>query len=151
MVRSIMRRANVVVEAVLSGSTLRMKDLLAMVPGMGSAMKDLPVDEHELDQTEAIIHSMTAKERSNPDLIDSSRRRRIARGSGVEPQDVASLVKSFGQMKNMVRQMKGAGMFGGAKKALGQQMAQINLFGGPQRKKRERSTRKKKDRKRRSR
>jgi signal recognition particle subunit SRP54 len=126
-----------------------LKDLLAMVPGMGSAMKDLPVDEHELDQTEAIIHSMTAKERSNPDLIDASRRRRVARGSGVDPQDVASLVKSFGQVKELVRQMKGAGMFSGRADAA-RQMSQINLF-GPQRKKRMRSERKRKDRKRRSR
>ena len=86
-----------------------LKEILAMVPGMGSALKDMPVDEGELDQTEAIIHSMTLKERSNPDLIDASRRRRIARGSGVEPQDVAGLVKSFGQVKEMVRQMQGAG------------------------------------------
>jgi signal recognition particle subunit SRP54 len=129
-----------------------LKDILAMVPGMGSAMKDLPIDEGELNQTEAIIQSMTAKERANPDLIDSSRRRRIARGSGVEPQDVAGLVKSFGQVKEMVRQMQGAGMFGGgAKKNIQQQMSQINLFGGPMRKKRQRSERKKKDRKRRSR
>jgi len=134
-----------------------LKEILSMVPGLGSAMKDMPIDESELGAVEAIVCSMTPKERSRPDVIDASRRRRIARGSGVEPQDVASLVKSFGQMKDMVRQMQGAGMFGhtarmgGAKKALGQQMREINLFGGPQRKKRERSARKKKDRKRRSR
>ena len=128
-----------------------LKEIMAMVPGMGSALKDLPVDEGELNQTEAIIQSMTPKERSNPDLVDASRRRRIARGSGVEPQDVAGLVKSFGQVKEMVRQMQGAGMFGGAKKNIQQQMSQINLFGGPMRKKRQRSERKRKDRKRRSR
>jgi len=127
-----------------------LKEILAMVPGMGSALKDLPLDEGELDQTEAIIYSMTLKERANPDIIDSSRRRRIARGSGVEPQDVASLVKSFGQVKDLVRQMKTAGAFGGGKAAAAQQMSQINLF-GPQRKKRMRSGRKRKDRKRRSR
>jgi signal recognition particle subunit SRP54 len=127
-----------------------LKEILAMVPGMGGALKDLPLDEGELDQTEAIIYSMTTAERTDPDLIDSSRRRRIARGSGVEPQDVASLVKSFGQVKQLVVQMKTAGAFGGGKAAAAQQMAQINLF-GPQRKKRQRSTRKKKDRKRRSR
>ena len=127
-----------------------LKEILAMVPGMGSALKDLPLDEGELDQTEAIIYSMTTAERTDPDLNDSSRRRRIARGSGVEPQDVASLVKSFGQVKDLVRQMKTAGAFGGGKAAAAQQMAQINLF-GPQRKKRQRSARKKKDRKRRSR
>jgi signal recognition particle subunit SRP54 len=128
-----------------------LKEILAMVPGMGSAMKDLPIDEDELNQTEAIIQSMTPKERSDPETIDASRRRRIARGSGVEPQDVAGLVKSFGQVKEMVRQMQGAGMFGGAKKNIQQQMSQINLFGGPMRKKRMRSERKRKDRKRRSR
>ena len=127
-----------------------LKEILAMVPGMGSMMKDMPIDEEELNQTEAIIHSMTLKERSNPDLIDSSRRRRIARGSGVDPQDVAGLVKSFGQVKEMVRQMQGAGMFGGKGAAARQAMPKIDLF-GPMHKKRQRSGRKKKDRKRRSR
>jgi signal recognition particle subunit SRP54 len=128
-----------------------LKEILAMVPGMGSALKDLPVDDRELDQTEAIIHSMTLRERTKPDLIDASRRRRIARGSGTEPQDVAGLVKSFGQVKDLVRQMQGAGAFGGGRKAAAQQMAQIDIFGGHQRKKRQRSKRKKKDRKKRSR
>jgi len=127
-----------------------LKEILAMVPGMGNMMKDMPIDEEELNQTEAIIHSMTLKERSNPDLIDASRRRRIARGSGVDPQDVAGLVKSFGQVKEMVRQMQGAGMFGGKGAAARQAMPKIDLF-GPMHKKRQRSGRKKKDRKRRSR
>jgi len=127
-----------------------LKEILGMIPGLGSAMKDLPVDERELDQTEAIINSMTVKERERPDVIDASRRRRIARGSGVEPQDVAGLVKSFGQVKELVRQMQGGGMFGGAKNAAKEQMAKIDLF-GPMHKKRQRSARKKKDRKRRSR
>jgi len=128
-----------------------LKEILAMVPGMGSALKDLPVDEGELDQTEAIIYSMTPKERSNPDLIDASRRRRIARGSGMEPQDVAGLVKSFGQVKELVRQMQTSGAFSGNRAAAAQKMAQVSLFGGPMHKKRQRSTRKRKDRKRRSR
>jgi len=127
-----------------------LREILAMVPGMGSALKDLPIDEHELDQTEAIIHSMTPAERADTDLIDASRRRRIARGCGLDPQDVAGLVKSFGQVKELVRQMQGAGAFGGAKRAAQQQMTQINLF-GPMHKKRQRSARKRKDRKRRSR
>ena len=127
-----------------------LKEIMAMIPGMGAALKDLPVDENELDQTEAIIHSMTPGERSNPDLIDASRRRRIARGCGMEPQDVAGLVKSFGQVKGMIRQMQGAGAFGGGRRAVAQQMAQIDLF-GQQRKKRLRSKRKKKDRRKRSR
>ena len=127
-----------------------LKDILAMIPGMGSQLKDLPIDDHELDQTEAIIHSMTPKERARPDVIDASRRRRIARGCGMDPQDVSSLVKSFGQVKDLMRQMQSSGAFGGGRAAAAQQMAQINLF-GPQRKKRMRSARKKKDRKRRSR
>ena len=94
--------------------------------------------------------AMTPRERSDPETIDASRRRRIARGSGVDPQDVAGLVKSFGQVKDLVRQMKQAGAFGGGKAAAAQQMAQINLF-GPMHRKRQRSTRKRKDRKRRSR
>jgi len=129
-----------------------LKEILALVPGMGSALKDLPIDDRELGQTEAIIHSMTPKERARPDVIDASRRRRIARGCGMEPQDVAGLVKSFGQVRELVRQMQGAGAFGGGgRAAAAQQMAQINLFGGPIHRKRQRSERKKKDRKKRSR
>ncbi|MBM4016751.1 MAG: signal recognition particle protein [Planctomycetes bacterium] len=127
-----------------------LKEILAMVPGMGGALKDLPVDEAELDQTEAVIHSMTPGERSDPDVIDASRRRRIARGSGTDPQDVAGLVKSFGQVKELLRQMKQAGAFGGGRAAAARQMASIDLF-GPMHKKRQRSARKRKDRKRRSR
>jgi len=127
-----------------------LKEILGMIPGMGSMLKDLPVDDHELDQTEALICSMTPRERADPEVIDASRRRRIARGCGLEPQDVAGLVKSFGQVRELVRQMQGAGALGRGRAAAAQQMAQINLF-GPQRKKRMRSQRKKKDRKRRSR
>ncbi|HUU12056.1 MAG TPA: signal recognition particle protein [Phycisphaerae bacterium] len=127
-----------------------LKDILAMIPGMGSAMKDLPIDDKELDQTEAIINSMTPRERTRPDIIDAPRRRRIARGSGMDPQDVSSLVKSFGQVKDLVRQMHSAGAFGGGRAAVAQQMASVDLF-GHQRKKRQRSARKKKDRKKRSR
>ena len=127
-----------------------LKDILAMIPGMGSAMKDLPIDDKELDQTEAIINSMTPRERTRPDIIDAPRRRRIARGSGMDPQDVSSLVKSFGQVKQLVRQMQSAGAFSGGRAAAAQQMAQVDLF-GHQRKKRDRSKRKRKSRKKRSR
>jgi len=127
-----------------------LKDIMSMIPGMGSALKDLPIEEKELDQTEAIIHSMTPGERSKPDLIDASRRRRIARGCGMDTQDVSSLVKSFGQVKQLVRQMQGAGVFGGGRAAAAGQMANIDLF-GHQRKKRGRSKRKRKSRKKRSR
>jgi len=125
-----------------------LKEIMAMIPGMGSAMKDLPVDERELDQTEAIINSMTPEERARPDRIDASRRRRIARGSGTGTQDVSSLVKSFGQIRDLMKQMQGQGAFGKGRAAMAQQMSQIDLF-GPQKKKRQRSKRKKDKRKRR--
>ncbi|HUS45662.1 MAG TPA: signal recognition particle protein [Phycisphaerae bacterium] len=127
-----------------------LKEILSMIPGMGSAMKDLPIDDRELDQTEALIHSMTPQERARPDIIDASRRRRIARGSGTDPQDVSGLVKSFGQVKDLIRQMQGAGAFG-SRQAAQQAMSQIDLFGSRQRKKRTRSKRKRKSRKKRSR
>ena len=127
-----------------------LKEIVSMIPGMGSALKDLPIDDKELDQTEAIIHSMTPEERSKPGVIDASRRRRIARGCGMDTQDVSSLVKSFGQVKELVRQMQGAGVFGRGRAAVAQQMAQVDLFGHG-RKKRGRSKRKRKSRKRKSR
>jgi len=123
-----------------------LKEIVSMIPGMGSALKDLPIDEGELDQTEAIIRSMTRQERARPDLIDASRRRRIARGSGTETQDVASLVKSFGQVRDLIKQMQGAGVFGKGRAAVAEQMARIDLF-GRQKKKRQRSKRKKDKRK----
>jgi signal recognition particle subunit SRP54 len=123
-----------------------MKEILAMIPGMGSMLKDMPVDEHDIALSEAVICSMTRQEREDPESIDSPRRRRIARGSGTEPQDVASLVKSFGQVRQMVQQMQGAGVFGG-RKALKQQMSAMDLMGmGQQKKQRQRSKRKKKGR-----
>jgi len=123
-----------------------LKEIVSMIPGMGSAMKDLPIDDRELDQTEAIINSMTRQERAKPGLIDASRRRRIARGCGAETQDVSSLVKSFGQVRDLMKQMQGAGVFGKGRAAVAQQMSQIDLF-GPQRRKRQRSKRKKDKRK----
>ncbi|MDK1031953.1 MAG: signal recognition particle protein [Planctomycetia bacterium] len=128
-----------------------LKDILAMIPGMGSMMKDMPIDEQEMALSEAMICSMTTEEREHPDVIDSSRRRRIGRGSGNAPQDVATLVKSFGQIRQMVQQMQGTGIFGG-RRALKQQMSAMDLMGlGQQKKQRQRSKRKKKKRKKRSR
>jgi signal recognition particle subunit SRP54 len=76
-----------------------------MMPGMGKAMKQVrqaDMDEAELDRVEAIILSMTPAERMNPELINGSRRKRIARGSGTTVQAVNQLVKQFGQMKKMM-------------------------------------------------
>ena len=88
--------------------------LLGMLPGMGSMknMAGLEVDEKQLARVEAIIHSMTPAERRNPSIIDGSRRRRIAAGSGVKVQDVNRLLKQFEQTRTMMRQFMG----GGAKK-----------------------------------
>ena len=84
------------------------QNLLGMMPGMGGAMKQLRqanMDERDLDRVEAIILSMTPAERARPELIDGSRRKRIARGSGTTVQAVNQLVKQFGQMKKMMAQL----------------------------------------------
>jgi signal recognition particle subunit SRP54 len=82
-----------------------LQNVLGMMPGMGKAMKQLrqaDMDERELDRIEAIILSMTPAERANPALIDGSRRKRIAKGSGTTVQAVKQLVKQFDQMKKMM-------------------------------------------------
>jgi signal recognition particle subunit SRP54 len=85
-----------------------LQNVLGMMPGMGKAMKQIrqiDVDDRELDRLEAIILSMTPAERANPTLIDGSRRKRIARGSGTTVQAVNQLVKQFGQMRKMMAQL----------------------------------------------
>ena len=79
--------------------------LLKMMPGMSAQLGNLNVDEKELDRLEAIIRSMTPQERANPSIIDGSRRRRIARGSGTSVQAVSHLVKQFSQMKKLMKQV----------------------------------------------
>ncbi len=81
-------------------------NLMKMVPGMGKAMQGMgQVDERELDRIEAIILSMTPYERANPAKINGSRRKRIAAGSGTNVQAVNRLVKQFGQMRKMMKQL----------------------------------------------
>jgi len=81
-----------------------LSDILEMIPGIGSKqLKGLNVDEKELVRIEAIIKSMTKKERSNPDIIDSSRRQRIAKGSGTSIQDVNKLLKQFKETKKLMK------------------------------------------------
>lgn len=82
------------------------KDLMGMIPGMGKAMKDMPVDDSALKGVEAIILSMTPKERSNPDLINGSRRQRIAKGSGQTLPEVNRLMKQFEDTRKMMRMMQ---------------------------------------------
>ena len=79
--------------------------LLKMIPGMGAQIGNLNVDDKELDRLEAIITSMTPAERANPKIINGSRRKRIAEGSGTNVQAVSHLVKQFGQMQKMMRQL----------------------------------------------
>ncbi len=95
------------------------KGLMKMIPGMGSAVDDADIDESEVGRMEAIILSMTRKERTNPGIIDSSRRRRIARGSGADPQDVSGLVKQFGMMRDQMKAMAGMSMMGKMKSLAG--------------------------------
>jgi signal recognition particle subunit SRP54 len=82
-----------------------LSSLLKMMPGVGKELGALQVDDRELDRLEAMILSMTAEERRNPTIIDGSRRRRIAHGSGTSVQAVGQLVKQFSQMKKVMRQL----------------------------------------------
>ena len=85
-----------------------LQDLMGMLPGMGG-MKDLQVDEKALTRVEAIILSMTPQERENPQILGSSRKRRIAAGSGTRVEDVNRLLKQFGDMQRMMKQFTGKG------------------------------------------
>jgi signal recognition particle subunit SRP54 len=80
--------------------------LLKMMPGVGSQLGNLKVDDRDLDRLQAIITSMTPEERAHPEIINGSRRRRIARGSGTTVQAVNQLIKQFGQMQKMMRQLQ---------------------------------------------
>ena len=83
------------------------KDLMGMIPGMGKMMKEVDVDEDAFKSIEAIIHSMTPKERSNPSTINASRKKRISAGSGTSVQEVNKLMKQFSQMSKMMKMMQG--------------------------------------------
>jgi signal recognition particle subunit SRP54 len=86
-----------------------MKDLMGMIPGAGKAMKDVDIDDDAFKGIEAIIHSMTFSERSTPKSIDSSRKKRIAKGSGTSVNEVNQLMKQFNQMSKMMKTMQGGG------------------------------------------
>jgi len=91
-----------------------MKDLVGMIPGAGKMMKDVDIDDDAFKGIEAIIHSMTPAERSKPAMINASRKKRIAKGSGTNVQEVNQLMKQFNQMSKMMKMMQG----GGAKKMM---------------------------------
>jgi len=86
-----------------------MKDLMGMIPGMGKAMKDIDIDDDAFKHIEAMINSMTLAERQQPDIINGSRRKRIASGSGRTVQDVNNLLKQFGDMRKMMKMMQSGG------------------------------------------
>ena len=91
------------------------KDLASMIPGVGKALKDVDIDDDAFKGVEAIIYSMTPEERENPELINGSRRKRIASGSGTSIQDVNRLLKQFDESKKMMRMLsKGGKMMGKA-------------------------------------
>ena len=98
-----------------------MQDLLAQMPG-GMNIKNIQLDEKAMGRTEAIILSMTPKERENPNIIGASRKKRIANGAGVKVEDVNRLLKSFDQMKAMIKQFSGPGA--------GKKMKRMGRFGG---------------------
>jgi signal recognition particle subunit SRP54 len=89
-----------------------MKDLLGMIPGLGSQIKDIDISDDAFVGIEAMINSMTPKERNNPDLIDQNRRKRIAKGSGKKLEEVNAFMKQFEQMRQMMKKMGGMRMPG---------------------------------------
>ncbi len=84
-----------------------MTDIMKMIPGLSKAMPDVEIDERDVSRVEAIICSMTFKERARPDILNASRRKRIAAGSGTQVSDVNRLVKQFGEMRQMMKQLGG--------------------------------------------
>ncbi len=94
-----------------------MQDMLSMIPGMGNQLKNVEIDDNAMKGPKAIIQSMTEKERSNPNILNPSRKHRIAKGAGVDISEVNRLVKQFEQSKKMMKQM--SGMMGGKGKRRG--------------------------------
>ncbi len=94
-----------------------MKQILGMLPGMGSMLKDVDIDDKQLDRLEGMVHSMTAREREDIKLLNKSRVKRIAKGSGTTAADVNKLTKQFEMMQKVTKQMAGGGI-GGRLKAM---------------------------------
>jgi len=90
-----------------------LKSLMKMIPGMGKALKDVEFDDKALNKVEAIIFSMTPQERGNPEILNMSRKKRIALGCGREIHDINMFIKQFDQMRKMmhkVSKMQGSGV-----------------------------------------
>ena len=103
------------------------KDLLAMVPGMGKALRGVDIDDDAFKHIEAIIRSMTPDERQHPEKLNGSRKTRIAKGSGTSVQEVNQLLKQFGEMKKMMKMMNAGG---GRRRGLGGMMGRGAMPGG---------------------
>ena len=88
------------------------KDLMGMIPGVGKAIKDVDISDDAFKGVEAVINSMTPFERANPDVINQSRRQRLAKGSGKSMEDINALMKQFDQMKQMMKMMNKMPMTG---------------------------------------
>jgi signal recognition particle subunit SRP54 len=86
-----------------------MKSVLSKLPGVAQQIKDVEIDDRQIDRMEAIILSMTPRERAKPEIINSQRKRRIAAGSGMKVEDVNRLLKGYEQMRKMMKQMKKPG------------------------------------------
>lgn len=99
-----------------------MKDILSMLPGVGSKLKNVDIDDGQLDRIQAIIFSMTPKERANPDIINPSRKRRIAAGCGMQVEDVNRLLSQYRQMQKMMKQFNSKGMR--------KKLSRMNFVGG---------------------
>ena len=118
-----------------------MTDMLKLMPGIGKQMGDLDVDDGEINKMEGIVHSMTLEERREPDIIDASRRRRIAKGCGRDLQDVSGLIKTFKRSRDMMKSLSGGAM-GGFKSLLSGKTDMFGAMGGGGRKIKQRSKRK---------
>ena len=105
-----------------------LKDLMEMVPGMAGLLKGGNLEENQLKRVEAIICSMTRRERENHQIINPSRRNRIAKGSGTRPNDVNKMLKQFSQMRKMMKKMA---RFGGDPRRAMQSMQSMLPGGGP--------------------
>ncbi len=107
-----------------------MKSLLGMLPGVGSQLKDIDLDDKEIGRTEAIIQSMTKQERGDIDVLTASRRRRIAQGAGTDQQAVGKLVKGFEMVSKMGKQMSGMGALSKMKAMRGMDPSMMGGMGG---------------------
>ncbi|GAA6528490.1 MAG: signal recognition particle protein [Prevotella sp.] len=103
-----------------------LKDLASMIPGVGKAIRNVDIDDNAFKGVEAIIRSMTPKERTHPEVLDSSRRRRIAMGSGTDIQQVNRLIKQFDQTRKMMKMVTGPNMAGMASRMQGMKMPNLS-------------------------